>query len=69
MPWAHLGGGECSKETKVAQLFKQALMADLQLLECKRLEEAEQTNNPNYCLYHRVLDHPIEDSYIFKDWL
>ena len=22
-----------------------------------------------YCLYHRVLGHPIEDCYVFKDWV
>ena len=27
------------------------------------------TDNPNYCLYHRVLGHPTKSCYIFKDIL
>ena len=27
------------------------------------------TDNPNYCLYHRMLGHPTKICYIFKDIL
>ncbi|KAL0910728.1 hypothetical protein M5K25_018811 [Dendrobium thyrsiflorum] len=57
------------KRESVAKLFRQAVKAGLKLPECKRPEESKQINDPNYCPYHRVLYHPIEDCYIFKDWL
>lgn len=57
------------KRESVAKLFRQALKAGLELPECKRPEESDQTSNPNYCPYHRVVSHPIEDCYVFKDWL
>ncbi|KAL0924292.1 hypothetical protein M5K25_005106 [Dendrobium thyrsiflorum] len=57
------------KRESVAKLFKQALNAGLELPECKRPEEADQNDNPSYCPYHRVISHPIEDCYVFKDWL
>ncbi|KAL0923802.1 hypothetical protein M5K25_004577 [Dendrobium thyrsiflorum] len=57
------------KRESVAKLFRQALKAGLELPECKRPEESKYTGDPNYCPYHRVVSHPIEDCYIFKDWL
>ncbi|KAL0906071.1 hypothetical protein M5K25_024533 [Dendrobium thyrsiflorum] len=57
------------KRESVAKLFRQALKAGLELPECKRPEESKHTGDPNYCPYHRVVSHPIEDCYIFKDWL
>ncbi|KAL0918906.1 hypothetical protein M5K25_010953 [Dendrobium thyrsiflorum] len=57
------------KRESVAKLFRQAVKAGLELPECKRPEESKQTGDPNYCPYHRVVSHPIEDCYIFKDWL
>ncbi|KAL0923583.1 hypothetical protein M5K25_007644 [Dendrobium thyrsiflorum] len=57
------------KRESVAKLFRQALKAGLELPECKRPEESKHTGDPNYCPYHRVISHPIEDCYIFKDWL
>ncbi|KAL0925887.1 hypothetical protein M5K25_004261 [Dendrobium thyrsiflorum] len=57
------------KMKSVAKLFRQVVKAGLELPECKRPEESKQTDDPNYCPYHRVLGHPIEDCYIFKDWL
>lgn len=53
----------------MAKLFRQALKAGLQLPESKRPEEADRTNDPNDCPYHRVVSNPIEDCYVFKDWL
>ncbi|KAL0910790.1 hypothetical protein M5K25_018878 [Dendrobium thyrsiflorum] len=57
------------KRESVAKLFRQAVKAGLELLECKRPEESKYTGDPNYCPYHRVVSHPIEDCYVFKDWL
>ncbi|KAL0903763.1 hypothetical protein M5K25_028165 [Dendrobium thyrsiflorum] len=57
------------KRESVAKLFRQAVKAGLELPECKRPEESKYTGDPNYCPYHRVVSHPIEDCYIFKDWL
>ncbi|KAI0502673.1 hypothetical protein KFK09_017630 [Dendrobium nobile] len=57
------------KRESVAKLFRQVSRSGLELPECKRPEESKHTSDPNYCPYHRVLSHPIEDCYIFKDWL
>ncbi|KAL0925350.1 hypothetical protein M5K25_003671 [Dendrobium thyrsiflorum] len=57
------------KRESVAKLFRQAVKAGLELPECKRPKELKQTSDPNYCPYHRVVCHPIEDCYIFKDWI
>ena len=38
-------------------------LLELQLIELpkmKRLEEANQTNDPKYCKYHRLISHPIK---------
>ena len=32
----------------------------IELPEMKRPEEADQTNDPKYCKYHRLIGHPIE---------
>ena len=41
----------------------------LKLLEIRWPEEVRKTNNPSYCLYHRMLGHPTKNCYIFKDVL
>jgi len=41
----------------------------LQLPECKRPNEEGKANHPRYSFYHRIIGHPIEDSYVFKDWV
>jgi len=38
----------------------------LKLLEVKHPEEVGKTNDPSYCLYHRMLGHPTKNCYIFK---
>jgi hypothetical protein len=35
----------------------------------KRLEDADKSDEPNFCPYHRVLGHSIEDCWVFKDWV
>ena len=39
----------------------------LKLSEARRPEEVGKTDNPNYCLYYRILGHPTKSCYIFKD--
>ena len=41
----------------------------LKLPEAKRPEEVGKTDNPNYCLYHRMLGYPTKSFFIFKDIL
>ena len=57
------------RKDKVRKLFKQALKDGLQLPDSKRPAEANKTDDPNYCPYHRIMGHTIEECYVFKDWL
>ncbi|KAH7689408.1 Retrotransposon gag domain-containing protein [Dioscorea alata] len=57
------------RRDKVHKIFKDAVREGLQLPECKRPEEQSKKDHPNYCPYHRVLGHTIEDCYVFKDWV
>ena len=57
------------RRDKVAKIFRDALNDDIPLPECKRPEDADQSDQPNYCPYHRVLGHPIEDCFMFKNWV
>jgi len=41
----------------------------LKLPEARCPEEVGKTDNPNYCLYHRMLGHPTKRCYVFKDIL
>lgn len=37
------------------------------LLEPKRLEEVKMIDDSKYCWYHRIVSHPIEEFYVFKN--
>ncbi|XP_070017644.1 uncharacterized protein [Nicotiana sylvestris] len=39
----------------------------LELPEMKWLDESGNTNNPNYYKYHRLIGHPIEKCFVFKE--
>ena len=39
----------------------------IELLEMKRPEKANQTNDPKYCKFHRLVGHPIEQCFVLKD--
>jgi len=39
----------------------------LKLPEARRPDEVGKIDDPNYCLYHRMLGHPTKSCYIFKD--
>jgi hypothetical protein len=34
----------------------------------KRSKDADKSDEPSFCPYHRVLGHTIEDCWVFKDW-
>ncbi|KAA0056790.1 ty3-gypsy retrotransposon protein [Cucumis melo var. makuwa] len=34
---------------------------------CKRPEQAEKVDDPNYCKYHRVISHPVEKCFVLKE--
>jgi len=56
------------KDEHVDSLFKLLNKSNrLKLPEARRPEEVGKTDNPNYCLYHRMLVHPTKSCYIFKD--
>ena len=57
------------KREYVAQIFKDAVREGLKPLESKRLADLEHRDRPNYCPYHQLLGHSIQDCYIFKDWV
>ena len=33
----------------------------------KRSDEAGNADDPNYCKYHRLVSHPLEKCFVFKD--
>ncbi|KAL6279350.1 hypothetical protein ACE6H2_016231 [Prunus campanulata] len=39
----------------------------IELPECKRLEEMNHINHLKYCMYHRVISHPVEKCFMLKD--
>ena len=58
------------KDEHVVSLLKLLQKSNrLKLLEIRHLEEEGKTDDPNYYLYHRMLGHPTNNCYIFKDVL
>ena len=57
------------RQDKVAKMFHKALQYGLELPPCKRPQDSVRVNEPNYCPYHRVSGHVIEDCYVFKNWV
>jgi len=52
----------------VVSLFKLFQKSNkLKLSEVRRPEEVGKTDDPSYCLYHKILEHPTKNCYIFKD--
>ncbi|KAI5350324.1 hypothetical protein L3X38_003215 [Prunus dulcis] len=39
----------------------------IELPECKRPEEMNHINHLKYCMYHRVISHPVEKCFVLKD--
>jgi len=58
------------KDEHVVSLFKLLQKSNkFKLLEARRPKEAGKTNDPSYCLYHKMRGHPTKNCYIFKDVL
>ncbi|XP_059316492.1 uncharacterized protein LOC132067311 [Lycium ferocissimum] len=55
-------------DSDVPEIFDELLELKLiELPEMKRPNEAGRTNDPNYCKYHRLVGHPFEKCFVFKD--
>ena len=39
----------------------------IELPECKWPEDMGKVDDPNYCKYHRIIGHPIQKNFIFKE--
>ena len=58
------------KDEHVISLFKLFHKGNkLKLSEAKRPEEVGKTDDPNYCLYHKMVRYHTKSCYIFKDIL
>jgi len=58
------------KDEHVISLFKLLQKSNkLKLSKIRRSEEVGKTDDPSYCLYHRRLENPTKNCYIFKDVL
>ena len=57
------------RQDAVIGIFRMAIRNGLQLPESKRPNEAMKTNDPEFCPYHRVVSHKIENCWVFKDWV
>ena len=56
------------KDEHVVSLFKLVQKSNkLKLLDIRQPEDVGKTDDPSYCLYHRMLGHPTKNYYIFKD--
>lgn len=55
-------------DSNVAEIFDELLKHKLiELPKMKRPNKAGRTNNPNYCNYYKLLSHPMEKCFIFKN--
>ncbi|MGZ7848036.1 hypothetical protein ACXVWQ_10755, partial [Haemophilus sp. SZY H57] len=55
-------------DADVAEIFNFLLEAKMiELPESKRPQQADQVTDPNYCRYHRIVSHPIEKCFVFKE--
>ena len=77
-PQSARGGGSSSqprankqysfKDEHIDSLFKLLNKSNrLKLSKARRPEEVGKSDNPNYCLYYRMLGHPTKSCYVFKD--
>jgi len=58
------------KDEHVVSLFKLLQKSNrLKLSKIRLPEEVGKTEDPNYCLYHRMLGYSTKNCYIFKDEL
>jgi len=55
-------------DSDVSDIFDELLQLKLiELPEMKRPDEAGKVDDPNYCKYHRLVSHPLEKCFVFKD--
>ena len=55
-------------DSDVSKIFDELLeLKIIDLPEMKRPDEAGKTDDPNYCKYHRLVSHPLEKCFVFKD--
>ncbi|KAH0734304.1 hypothetical protein KY285_010011 [Solanum tuberosum] len=55
-------------DSDVSAIFDELLEMKLfELPEMKRPDEAGRNDDPKYCKYHRLVGHPIEKCFVFKD--
>jgi len=58
------------KKEAVAKLFSDSIRQGLLILPpIRKPEEAAKTDHPKYCMYHRMVNHTLEDCFVFKDWV
>ncbi|KAH0707412.1 hypothetical protein KY290_011967 [Solanum tuberosum] len=66
--WEMQGKNYPFSDSDVSEIFDELLELKLiDLPEMKRPDEAEKTDDPNYCKYHRLVSHPLEKYFVFKD--
>jgi hypothetical protein len=56
-------------KSKTARIFEQALKSGLMLPTCKRPTDINRASEGEFCPYHRVLGHTIEECWVFKDFI
>jgi hypothetical protein len=54
-------------KNKTARIFEQAMRSRLTLPACKRPANMNKASEGEFCPYHRVLGHTIEECWVFKD--
>ncbi|XP_055830887.1 uncharacterized protein LOC129899915 [Solanum dulcamara] len=56
------------QDSDVCEIFDELL--ELKLIELPKMKQPDKvgkTNDPNYCKYHRLVSHPLEKYFVFKD--
>ncbi|KAA0062737.1 ty3-gypsy retrotransposon protein [Cucumis melo var. makuwa] len=62
------GRAEKKDDGNIADMLEQLLEKQLiQLSECKRPEQTGKVDDPNYCMYHRVISHSIKKCFVLKE--
>ena len=52
----------------VPNILEQLLQLKLiELPECRRPEDIGKVDDSNYCKYHRIIGHPIQKYFVFKE--
>ena len=55
-------------DADMSEMLEQLLkMKLIELPECKRPKEIGKIGDPNYCKYHRIINHPIQKCFVLKE--